>query len=321
MGIARPQFTLSRGTRRRQSQAGGGGGSSSNEWKDWTDLPLNPTDANGWVVVDGSGVNSDTSLGMDGEILVFNQASTTKLQIHGSTMKGKAMIRKLHITPWAEAGIAVPSGTAANLFQPESYILKVEVQFDTAGGGPINGVASNYGQKMTCMVGLISYASDQSGSPTAGGTSVSWIAAQVKKAAGNEPSSTSNTNLYYSGYKTYHSHAGTNHGYSWKNQSSAPAQAHDSIVFCTPPIRKENNAGRNDIWGGSYSADTPFYPLSINGQSCYDNATKLSDSSGYQFHHICVWFGADDNSNVQGNIRIKKIRYVLQPVQNRASLT
>ena len=237
-------------------------------------------------------------------------------------MKGKAMIRKLHLTPWATAGIAIPSGTAAHVFQPEATILKIEVQFDTDGGGPINGVSSGgYGNSMTCMVGLIGYASDQGGNPTAGGTSVTWIAGQVKKASGAQPSGTPNTNLYYSGYKTYHSAGGTNHGYSWKNQQSAPSQAHDSIVFCTPPMRKENSSGRNDIWGGSYSADTPFFPLSIMGQSCYDNATKISDTTTYPYQHICVWFGADNNNNVQGNIRVKKIRYVLQPVQNRASLT
>ena len=81
-------------------------------------------------------------------------------------------------------------------------ILKIEVQFDTDGGGPINGVSSGgYGNSMTCMVGLIGYASDQGGNPTAGGTSVTWIAGQVKKASGAQPSGTPNTNLYYSGSK------------------------------------------------------------------------------------------------------------------------
>jgi hypothetical protein len=320
MAFGKPISIDPRGNKRRADQGGGGGGGSTNEWKDWVELPLDPSD--GWTVVDGVGVNSDTSLALSGDVLVFNQATATKLQIQGSTMKGKAMIRSDHLTPWATSGAAVPSGTAAYLFQPESMILKVEVTFDIAGGGPINGVATGgYGQHMSCMVGLIGYASDQSGSPTAGGTSVTWIAAQVKKSAGNEPSSTSNTNLYYSGYKTYHSSSGTSHGYSWKNQSSAPAQAHDTIVFCTPPIRKENSAGRNDIWGGSYSSDTPFYPFSIAGQSCYDNATKISDTGTYPYQHLCVWFGADNNNNVNGEIRISRIRYVLQPIQNRASLT
>ena len=298
--------------------SGGGGG---NPWKDWVDLPLDPTDANGWVVVDGVGVSGDTSLAMDGDILVFNQSSSTKLQIQGATMKGKAMIRKLHIMPWADAGIAVPSGTPAYLFQPESVIMKIEVLFDTDGGGPINGVSSGgYGQHLTCMVGLACYSEDQSGNPGDPGANI-WLAAQVKKSAGNEPSSTSNTNLYYSGYKTYFTTSGTSHGYSWKNQASAPAQAHDSIVFCTPPMRKENSAGRNDIWGGSYSADTPFFPLSINGQSMYDNTTKISDDTTRPYLHFCIWFGADNNNNVLGNIKIKRIRYVLQAVENRASLT
>ena len=321
MAVGRPISIDPRGNARRADQGGGGGAGGGNEWKDWIDLPLNPTDANGWVVFDGSGVTADTSLGMDGDVLVFNQAASTKLQIQGATTKGKCMIRKLHLSPWSDAGIAVPSGTAAHLFQPESMVLKIEVLFDVAGGGPINGGATGgYGQHMTCMVGLACYGSDQTGSPGDPGGEI-WLAAQVKKSAGNEPSSTSNTNLYYSGYKTYFTTSGTSHGYSWKNQASAPAQAHDSIVFCTPPMRKENSAGRNDIWGGSYSSDTPFYPLSINGQSCYDNTTKISDSTTRPYLHLCVWFGADNNNNVLGNIRIKRIRYVLQPVENRASLT
>jgi hypothetical protein len=301
-------------------EASGGGGGATNQWKEWIDLPLDPTDANGWIVRDGVGVNADTSLGMDGDVLVFNQASATKLQIHGSTMKGKVMIRKKHIEPWNDAGVATPAGYADHIFQPEMMILKIEVQFDTDGGGPINGVASNYGQKMSCMVGLIGYNSDQGEAPTAGGTSVLWIAAQVWKYLGGEPSGYSQTNLYKSGFKSYFS-TGTGLGYSWKNQASAPAQAHDTIVFCTPPMRKESDTGRNDVWGGSYSADTPFYPLSILGQSCYDSATKFSNTGAQNFWHVAVWFGADDNSNVQGNIRVKKIRMLWQPVQNRASLT
>ena len=301
---------------------GGGGGGGGNEWKDWVDLPLNPTDANGWIVRDGVGVSEATTLGMDGAILKFEQDGLSRLQIQGSTMKGKCMIRKEHIQPWAEAGIAQPDGVAAHIFQPESAILKLEVLFDTDNNGPITGVSSGgYGQNLTCMIGLTGYSSDQNDAPTIGGTSVVWIAAQVKKAGGNEPSGYSNSNLYAAGYKSYFTTSGTTNGYTWKNQQGAPAQAPDSIVFCTPPMRKEGSNGRNDVWGGSYSATTAFYPLAINGQSCYDNATKFSDTGTYSYWHIAVWFGADNNNVSQGTIRVKRIRYVWQPVQNRASLT
>jgi hypothetical protein len=301
---------------------GGGGGGGGNAWKDWVDLPLDPTDANGWIVRDGVGVNANTSLGMDGSVLKFEQSVGSRLQIQGSTMKGKVMIRKQHITPWADAGIAQPDGVAAHIFQPESLILKLECLFDTDGGGPINGVSSGgYGQNMTCMVGLVGYSSDQSGAPTIGGTSVLWLAAQCKKATGNEPGTYTNTNLYASGYKSYFTTSGTTTGYTWKNQQSAPAQSHDSIVFCTPPIRKEASTGRNDVWGGSYSSTHPFFPVAMAGQSLYDNSTKFSNPSGQTYWHICVWFGADNNTPVNGVIRIKRLRYLWQPVQNRASLT
>ena len=306
------------------AEAGGGGGAGcgGNQWKDWVELPLNPTDANGWIVRDGVGVNANTSLGMDGSVLKFEQSVGSRLQIQGSTMKGKVMIRKQHITPWADAGIAQPDGVAAHIFQPESLILKLELLFDCDGGGPINGVSTGgYGNNMTCMIGLVGYNSDQSEAPTIGGTSVLWLAAQCKKSTGNEPGTYTNTNLYASGYKSYFTTSGTATGFTWKNQQSPPAQSHDSIVFVTPPLRKEASTGRNVVFAGSYASTHPFFPVAMSGFSAFDNATKFSNPSSQTYWHICVWFGADNNTPVTGNIRVKRIRYLWQPVQNRASLT
>jgi hypothetical protein len=319
MAFGKPISIDPRGNARRADQ-GGGGGSDSNEWKDWTDLPLDPSD--GWTVVDGAGGGS-ASLGLDGSILKFEQGSSTNMRIQGSEMKGKAMIRSIHLKPWEDAGIATPSGTAANLFQPESMIFKLEVQFDTDGGGPINGDSGNgYGNHLACLAGLTGYSSDQSGSPTIGGTGVLWLGAMVHKNAGNEPSGSTSTSLYKGGYRTYFTNSGTVTGYTWKNMSSPPAGAHDALVFCTPPLRKEASAnGRNDIFAGSYASGAAFYPMAVSGQTIYDNATKLSDTSIQNFWHICLWFGTNSTSGGSGVIRIKKIRYILQPLQNREPLS
>lgn len=298
--------------------AGGGGG--GDPFKEWVELPLDPSD--GWTVVNGAGAVGAT-LGLDGSILKFEQAgSSTNMQIQGSTMKGKAMIRSQHIEPWADAGVPQPAGWAANIFQPEMMTLKIEVQFDTDGGGPINGVATGgYGNNLICMVGLSGYSTDQSGSPTAGGAGVLWLGALVHKNLGSEPSTSTSTSLYKSGYKTYFTNSGTITGYTWKNMSSPPAGAHDALVFATPPLRKEASAGgRADIFAGSYASDQPFYPMAVSGQTIFDNTTKLSDSSIQNFWHITLWFGTNSTTAARGNIRIKKIRYILQPLQNRAAL-
>ena len=210
-----PSGTSTRTIPPAEAGGGGGAGGGGNQWKEWVELPLNPTDANGWIVRDGVGVNANTSLGMDGSVLKFEQSVGSRLQIQGSTMKGKVMIRKQHITPWADAGIAQPDGVAAHIFQPESLILKLELLFDCDGGGPINGVSTGgYGNNMTCMIGLVGYNSDQSEAPTIGGTSVLWLAAQCKKSTGNEPGTYTNTNLYASGYKSYFTTSGTATGFT-----------------------------------------------------------------------------------------------------------
>lgn len=307
-------------TRTEPAPDAGGGGGGGDPFKEWVELPLDPSD--GWTVVDGAGVGAGTSLAKVGSNLIFSNSPKTSLQIQGSTMKGKAMIRSQHIQPWADAGVPQPAGWAANIFQPEMMTLKIEVQFDTDGGGPINGDASNdYGLNLCCIAGLIGYNTDQGGNPTAGGTGPLWLGAMVEKNLGNQPSGSTSPNLYKGGYRTYFTNGGTTTGYSWKNMQSPPAGAHDSIVFATPPLRKEPSAtGRADIFAGSYASDQPFYPMAVIGQTIFDAATRLSSTSTQNFWHICVWFGGRSNTAAGGEIRIKKIRYILQPLQNRAAL-
>ncbi|QDP52850.1 MAG: hypothetical protein Tp1111DCM603221_29 [Prokaryotic dsDNA virus sp.] len=304
---------------------GGGGGGGGNPWTSFTELPLDPTGANGWTVLNGSG-GAGATLGKVGDILVFEQDTLTSMHIQGSTMKGKVMIRNEHIKMAEDANIPQPAGVAAHLLQPEACNLKLEIVFDTDGGGPINGpdASGGYGNNLTCIAGLVGYNTDQEGSPTIpGGTSVIWLGAQVYKANGSQPSAYSNTNMYRSGYKTYFTNNATVQGYTWKNQQSAPAAAHDSLVFTLAPIRLGAASGTNKAytWGGSYAKDQPWNPVATSGLAITDNTTRYWNAAGQTYWHLCIWFGGHGNTAVRGSIRIKKINYVLQPVVGRSDIT
>jgi len=298
--------------------APGGGG---NTWKEWTDLPLDPTD--GWTVLRGTqAVANGSDVAKVGSALHFTSPTATRLKVQGNLMEGVQMTRSLHISPYADAGVPVPAGTADHLFQPEVMIFKLEVQFDTDDTGPISGgnVVGSTGHNLMCIAGLSGYMTDQSGSPVITGNL--WLGAMVEKNLGGDPATSTSVNMYKSGYRTYFTNAGTAAGYTWKNMSSPPAGAHDSIVFSTPPLRKEPSTnGRNEIFAGSYASDQPFFPMCLTGLTIFDNATKLSWTAAQTFWHITLWFGTRSATYGSGQVRIKKIRYILQPLQNRASLT
>ena len=303
---------------------GGGGGGGGNPWTSFQDL-TDPA-GGGWTVHDGSGVNADTSLAMDGDVLVFSQDSPSNLFIQGSTMQGKVMIRSNHLKMVEDAGMVQPAGVASHLLQPEAALLKLELVFDTDGGGPINGVGSfgGYGNGMKVTAGLVGYKTDQNGNPTIpGGTDIAWLGAQVRKNQGSDPSTSTSTNLYQSGYQTYFANGGVVNGYTWKNMQNPPAAAHDSLVFVMAPIRKGAAAGGSNMytWAGSYAKDQPWNPLAMSGNFVDQRINFWNAAGGGQtYWHLAIWFGSS-NSSVQGNIRIKKINYLLQPLVGRTNIT
>lgn len=319
MGFARPKSVDSKGEER---GGGGGGGATQNPWTSFQDI----TDPNGggWTVHDGSGVNSDTTLAMDGDVLVFNHPTASKLLVRGSTMMGKVMIRNNHLKMVEDAGMVQPSGVASHLLQPEAALLKLEVVFDTDNGGPINGVHSQYGQNMKVMAGLVGYKTDQNGNPTIpGGTDIAWTAAQVRKQNGGDPATSTSTSLFQSGWETYTSQNGVVNGYTWKNMQNPPAAAHDSIVFMMSPLRKGAASGSSNMhtYGGSYAKDQPWNPVGMSGNFINQQVNFWNASGGAQtYWHLAVWFGSE-NATVLGNIRIKAINYLLQPLVGRTSIT
>ena len=302
---------------------GGGGGGGGNPWTSFQDL-TDPTD--GWTIHDGSGVNSDTTLAMDGDVLVFNHPTASKLFHRGSTMMGKVMIRNNHLKMVEDAGLQQPAGVAAHLLQPEAALLKLEVVFDTDNGGPINGVSSfgSWGHNMKVTAGLVGYKTDQNGNPAIPvGSNTIWLGAQVRKQYGGNPATSTSTSLYQSGWETYFAQNGVVNGYTWKNMQNPPAAAHDSLVFMMSPLRKGAAAGSSNMytWGGSYAKDQPWNPIAMGGNFIDQQINFWNSAGGAQVYwHLAIFFGSE-NATVLGNIRIKKINYLLQPLVGRTNIT
>ena len=300
--------------------AGGGGGGGGNPWKDWVSLPLDPTD--GWTVTKGDmATATNATVAKVGNELHFTAPVSVGMRIQGSQMRGIFMARSIHLKPWELTGVPMPDGQVANQFQPEQFQLKIEVEFATGSGGPISGgnVANSDGLNLTCLAGLAGYNTDQSGSPNT--TGYMWSAAQVRKAAGGDPASSTNTNMYQSGYKSYHQNSGISANYTWKNMQNPPAGAHNAIVYVTSPMRKGNTDAAINVQAGSYANDVPFLPMATLSNQYFDNATRFSNQSSQKFWHIAIWVGTHTNGSGQGQVKISKIRYLLQPITGRADLT
>ena len=312
-----PSSTSGRVTPSPAPAAGGGG---VNAWKPWVTLPNDPTD--GWTVTTGSGATAiGATVAKVGDELRFKAPSSVGMICQGASMKGIFMARSIHLKPWIQAGIPMPEGQVENQCQWESMQLKIEVEFASASGGPISGgdVVGAEGTNLTCLAGLAGFATDQSGSPD-WASGVIWSAAQVFKSLGGDPAAATSPNMYKAGYKSYFTNAGIQQGYTWKNMSNPPAGAHNALVYATVPLRKENTTGRTSIQAGSYANDVPFLPMATLGQQLFDNTLKFSNTTLTPFWHIFLSFGTDTNTAGKGEIRIKKIRYCLQPIVGRTVL-
>ena len=296
--------------------AGGG-----DKFESWTELPLDPS--SGWSITSGDNATAiGATIAKVGNELHFKAPSAIGMRIQGSQMRGMFMARSIHLKPWIQSGVTMPDGQAINQFQPEAFHLKIQVEFATSNGGPISGgtVSGADGHYLTCMVGLAGYGADQSGSPNA--TGYLWSAAQVLKAAGGDPASSTNVNMYQSGYKSYFTNSGIQAGQKWANmQSGGGAAAHDALVYATSPLKKGDSTLPGNIQAGSYSTTVPFSTMATLHHQLHDNSTKLSNQSIQKFWHIALWFGTHTNTGGRGEIRIRSIKYVLQPIQGRVDLS
>ena len=321
MGIGRPKSVGKRGVNRRGTSSGGGGGSSAT-WADWEELPLDPTDSTWHLVKSGNADNSDVICDLDGGELRARFETARNYQIHTTTNNGISLIMKNHVNWWTKAGIAKPTGRDNHIFEPEAIQFKLEVQFNT-DNGPIHGggIGSYHAHNFMCVAGFSMYSSDQSGSPTAGGTGVDWGGAMLKKNLGGAPSGSSSTNMFRTGHKSRFTNATETWGTLWKGQDTAGAGANDSLIFASGPLRSESATGtwsRCTAFAGGYSTTDPFGRVWSQSFAWRDNFTRWSND---MYIHPTIFFGSNTSAAQAGEIKIKRIRILYQPIANREPLT
>ena len=320
MGIARPKAVDSKGADRISD---GGGGGSSDPFRDWTELPL---DLSNWQIQNGLGATAKSAtVTKDGAIVVYNcpTSPTSSTQISPGTARGAFMIYKQHLDPWTECGLTLPSGVSSHQFWPDVFSLTVEVQFDTIPiTGPVGSESSNqYGRHIQCGGGVVSYSSDQSGTPALPNASSGFAMFRVyKNGAGNPDNSDDSTNLYKSGYLTGNA-TGTVTGARWACQPTGGSTRHDAGVFQASfgPVGL-NSANRLLVQGGSYATTNPRIRALQSGTGQTGTSTAFSGADD-KYIHIALSFGAQNNTGGNGGqIRIKRVRYLLQCLQNREAL-
>jgi len=232
------------------------------------------------------------------------------------------MIRSAHIQPWAENSLERPDvAAAANYFWPEAFLLKLEVQFDDEK--PITGPKSSeltnqYGRYMQCGIGVVRYSSNQSGNPGAPPVD-GWDTASVYKNGAAAPDAGTSTNEFQSGYNGYNGRGAVS-GAKWRCQPDSESNGHDALVYAAGlPVGGENWAGQMATTGGSYATQNPYARVFWSGWTHQSNSTKYG---GNQFFHIMLNFGAFNGTNSRcGTFRIKRIRYLLQPLDGRNTPT
>ena len=301
-------------TRTRPAPAPAAGGGSTAKATEWVTMSLNPAD---WTVIkNGSANNADCTLTKVGANLVADFGTSRSYNLGGTTNNGISMISKQHILPWSNHSSGEPPGSIpTQQIQTEAVNIKIEVRFDDANG-PWNGDAgNNYGYYMITVAGLVSYQTDQSGSPGLSG----WIyrGAQVRKTTTQQPSAVSGTNNYRGGYKTYFGWADKGY-YEYKCQAGTPATGHDALVFSTGTNLRSGASAENAITqAGTYCTTDLFGPMNQNGYSFQDGSTVYANpASNFNFFHFWIFFGSHVN-NRSGICKINRIRYCIQPLPSR----
>ena len=323
MAFAIPLVIGPRGNRRRADQGGGGGGGgTSNAWKDWVDFDLSKiADESEWKKIEGSGIGAiDVTAAMSGDQLIVtfpDIGSGYNARNQGNTQDGLWFIHKVKIDPWANQ--ATPSGQSAQNFQSESTLLKMEMQFDHTNG-PINGDSGQgYGHQVHAACGIIAYGSDEGTDPPLPGSSNNYAGAYVFKNRSDDPNSSTHTSQYKSGIFSRQGKGGGD-GRIWRNQSGSDATSHDAIVFqaglCSDVTTNPSVNYNEPMIAGSYATTTPFGPMVKLASTSTNNSCRFG---GKHLYFAC-WFGFDVNGKKGGVIRIKKFRYLLQPISARADL-
>ena len=318
MPIASPKVIDSEGT----EKDSGGGQAATNSWRDWTELSLNPSD---WTVIHGTGTaGKSATVAKVGDFLQFDcpLSPNASIEISQTDVKGTFLIAPIHLKPWNECGIQKPSGVDDHDFYPEAFSLKVEMELESPHiTGPGGGSTGSYGRYCQAMVGLVHYASDQSGSPVLPTANGYTFAKVYKKGTGNPDNDNDDNNLFSSGFVSWNS-AGQAQGARWTGQPSAGAAGHNAIVF-QAGIGANSIDSTNRVFtaGGSYATGNA-YARSVQSGSVIQQTSDIFSGLSDRYIHIAVAFGAFNSQIGLGcQIKVKKIRSLLQPLSNREAMT
>ena len=311
MGISIPVSVDSKG----EDRNSGGGAVAGDPWKDWISLPLDMSD--GWTRINGSGGAACTftkTTDGSGDLLTAEMHGATSadnvaLQNTGATKNGVWMIRNDFIDPFALAGLALPPGQSNWWVDPEKFVCKLEVKFDTIpitgpSGSPPTG--SDYGNVLQVDAGIVWYSTDQGGAPV--------IPVQEHNAAsmfkGSIDPETAG-NAFMAGNNNY-----STRGHSWakfKCQASYETTGADAIIFTLGVPIPKPKANSQSMLGGAYSTIDPFgdiiqYGNTFNSTGAWRNG---------QYCHFYLSFGAYSNGLTRGTVKIRSIRILIQPITGR----
>lgn len=302
----------------RPAATGGG-----NPYRDWTEIDIH--DSSLWQRRDpATGPAQLGSINTSNGVLTYSVATNGAKQIQPGTIKGTFYIAKAHLKPYEECGLAEPTGVGANHVYPEQFSIKVELLFDTI---PITGptgaeTTQQYGQKGQVLVGLVHYSSDQSSSPAMPDATNGFAMARMYKNANNNPETNDTTTCFKSGHVTGNAQSSTT-GARWKCQPTGGDTRHDALVFqATFGPTSRNSSERLWVAGGSYSTTNPR--ARHIGPASGSNAGGSHAFSGAsdRYVHVAVAFcGFDNTSGLHFSAKVKRLRYLIQPLSNREAFT
>ena len=318
MPIARPKRTTRRGANR---NAGGGGGAAGDKWTDWTVLPNDPTD--GWTRRNGNSHNPSDGQYCDlaevGDFLVVDlhgngskTTATNALRMTGNTKKGVFLIRDQPIDVWAASGLARPDGHDFPRVHPEGFLIKLAVEFDTVAiTGPVGDTSANgYGNVIQVDAGICVYDADQSGSPAIPADHRN-LAGSLMKVTG-DPATGGNSRVYKAGYNNYQgvSHVNT----IWKSQTGYETTGNDTLVWYCGLQLPKRPALSNHLMSGAISSVNPFGDAMMASYTQSSNQDAFLDA---KYLHFYLGFGTFNDATTAGQVRIKTIRVLIQPLVGR----
>jgi hypothetical protein len=173
------------------------------------------------------------------------------------------------------------------------------------------------------LAGFVHYASDQGSAPALPDVTNGFCMARCHKHRSGDPTASTAVDMYKSGYMTGNAQAAVG-GATWKCQFNPRRDAdHNALIF-------EGNFGAvsrtnlDRVWvnGGSYSTTNPRARFLGPGTGLSGLGSNAFSGVSDRYIHIALGFCAF--SSTSGNVfqvRVKRVRYLIQPIANREAFT